>query len=98
MIRQPTLEYTASLAPTFGGRGCVREIAVSAVLMAVSVVDAMALRSRAAFKAGRGMPHAGKTALIYVMESDRVSTLVVINGVDHFIRRASVRALSSADH
>jgi hypothetical protein len=69
MIRQLTFEYTASVAPTFGGRGWVREMAVSAVLMAVSIV-AM----------GIATPHARKTTLIYVMEFDRVSALVIIMG------------------
>src|SRR3954452_3179790 len=47
MMRQPTFQYTASVAPTFGGNACVRGTVVSAVLMAVSV-DAMV------FAAGRG--------------------------------------------
>jgi hypothetical protein len=61
MIRQLTFEYTASLAPTFGGKGCVREMAVSAVLMAVSIVDAIGIAAGWRLsKAGRGVPHAGK--------------------------------------
>jgi hypothetical protein len=66
MIRQLTFEYTASVAPTLGGRGCVRGMAVSAVLMTVSIVDAT------------GIAACEKTSLIYVMEFDRVSALVVM--------------------
>src|SRR5882672_3305333 len=75
MIRQPTFEYTASLAPALGGRGCDRGTAVAAVLIAVSIVDARVFQGRP-----RQAPHARKRALIYVMESDRVSTLVIMMG------------------
>src|SRR4051812_20102200 len=56
MMRQPTFEYTASPAPTFGGNACVRGTVVSAVLMAVSV-DAMVFAAGRPFsKADGGLP------------------------------------------
>jgi hypothetical protein len=48
MIRQPTFEHIASVAPTFGGRGCVRGMAGAAVLIAASIVNAMGMANSCA--------------------------------------------------